>query len=675
MPKEAVVKFIKACKAGQIGGEGSLGQRIWKDLKEPTCEKWAEAIVSALENSGVKFSTPAPQEQYITDDQYQTIFKTLGEEITKDFVAGAGQGVGGQRQGDGGQDQCKCPKCGATAPHERGTPCNEQKCPKCGALMAPGSGVAKKPAPNPPGRGKVVFSASDDQVNDDSDHFPINDVNQAKNTLRRSAQYDKAPSWYAGTLPALVRIIRTTVKDAYPNIPAEMAVFYSEPETYNELFQALTTLVGLRYPGKKAYIADLFYAEKDMVVNCQESGAFRVPYETGLTGIILAETIPLGDLQKEYADELDTVDIKGVEIFMAGAIETPEYTAADAARIAANYHELAAEIKPPIYTGHTRTAGWPAFGWVENVRAEGVKILGDFKAVPKIIAGWIKNRGYRRISAEIKQTYKSEGGKTFSDVLYGVALLGQDVPRLKLLRDLPIPKFSELPDDITVVAFSVEEFNNAVDHNQEPEMGGEKKMPKENVDTIAIEKGEYADLLKLKTTVLQIQKDLDATKTLAEELVTAQTKITSLEADLVKAGKSFSEVQGTVKGQKIASAIETMTKSGKITAAEGETIKAFAEGLDNEKVEEFGEGEEKTTSTQMDRYLAQFEARKEGTGVDYSEQSRKGDHMPTGDEAKEAEQQKRVAEYQEKHPEKTYAEALSEAWTEEDENSYQGSIS
>ena len=60
------------------------------------------------------------------------------EEVVRSYLEkarGEGQGVGGARQGDGGADQCVCPKCGATAAHEKGTPCNEQKCPKCGAAM------------------------------------------------------------------------------------------------------------------------------------------------------------------------------------------------------------------------------------------------------------------------------------------------------------------------------------------------------------------------------------------------------------------------------------------------------------------------------------------------------------------------------------------------------------
>jgi len=53
----------------------------------------------------------------------------------KNKERGEGQGVGGERQGDGGADKCVCPECGATAEHEKGTPCSEISCPECGAKM------------------------------------------------------------------------------------------------------------------------------------------------------------------------------------------------------------------------------------------------------------------------------------------------------------------------------------------------------------------------------------------------------------------------------------------------------------------------------------------------------------------------------------------------------------
>ena len=62
-----------------------------------------------------------------------------GEQIDQEGnilkARGQGQGVGGQRQGDGGADKCVCPKCGEEIPHEKGTPCGQSTCPKCGSTM------------------------------------------------------------------------------------------------------------------------------------------------------------------------------------------------------------------------------------------------------------------------------------------------------------------------------------------------------------------------------------------------------------------------------------------------------------------------------------------------------------------------------------------------------------
>jgi len=48
---------------------------------------------------------------------------------------GEGQGVEGEKQGDGGAEYCKCPKCGKEYKKGKGKPCNEKMCPKCNVKL------------------------------------------------------------------------------------------------------------------------------------------------------------------------------------------------------------------------------------------------------------------------------------------------------------------------------------------------------------------------------------------------------------------------------------------------------------------------------------------------------------------------------------------------------------
>lgn len=67
-------------------------------------------------------------------------------------------------------------------------------------------------------RGKCVFQSTSSKVKDNKDHFPINDVAQARNALARVAQYDKAPKWYKGSLIELKNKVKSAVRNTYPSI-------------------------------------------------------------------------------------------------------------------------------------------------------------------------------------------------------------------------------------------------------------------------------------------------------------------------------------------------------------------------------------------------------------------------------------------------------------------------
>ena len=67
-------------------------------------------------------------------------------------------------------------------------------------------------------RGHCVFPAEDSKVKDNKDHFPINNKKQGRNALARVNQYDKAPTWFDGTLEEVKDKVVDAVKNKFSSI-------------------------------------------------------------------------------------------------------------------------------------------------------------------------------------------------------------------------------------------------------------------------------------------------------------------------------------------------------------------------------------------------------------------------------------------------------------------------
>lgn len=65
-------------------------------------------------------------------------------------------------------------------------------------------------------RGTVCIPA--ESAKDKKDHFPINDIDQARNALARVQQYSSVPSWYNGSLKSLQDAVSRKVHSKYPSI-------------------------------------------------------------------------------------------------------------------------------------------------------------------------------------------------------------------------------------------------------------------------------------------------------------------------------------------------------------------------------------------------------------------------------------------------------------------------
>lgn len=147
------------------------------------------------------------------------------------------------------------------------------------------------------------------------------------------------------------------------------------------------------------------------------------------------------------------MNLKGVEIFAVGKWNGFSFSLEDLEGIASAWHKLSSVHKVPLKLGHNEeqdmTDGFPALGWVKNVRVQNDKLVADFDHVPDIVHDAIQSKLYNSVSIELDVGVEYKGNN-FDYVLSGVALLGADIPAVNTLEDLSA--FIESEDDAKFTA-------------------------------------------------------------------------------------------------------------------------------------------------------------------------------------------------------------------------------
>lgn len=132
---------------------------------------------------------------------------------------------------------------------------------------------------------------------------------------------------------------------------------------------------------------------------------------------------------------------KNVEIFSAGKWNGDEYTLDDLDKMVNAHAETRDKFLPFMKIGHNddqnllKADELPAAGYVENLRRVGEKLIGDFIDIPQKIYTLMKNKAYKKRSAEIAWDIEFDG-KTYERMLVGVALLGAVMPAVSSLDDI-----------------------------------------------------------------------------------------------------------------------------------------------------------------------------------------------------------------------------------------------
>lgn len=277
---------------------------------------------------------------------------------------------------------------------------------------------------------------------------------------------------------------------------------------------------------------------------------------------------------------LETVDIAGIDLLAAGgpylgtgsAPGGDFYSVDDLQRFAANATALSGEVRIPIKLGHSPQQnllresglldehGAPAAGWIENVRVQGSKLVGDAKRVPAKLAGLINVGAFRTRSVEQRKYVSQRTGKDHGWVIDGLALLGGKAPAVRTL------------DDIVALYSSDAEL---------PSLDGE---PAEGVRTVTVKDASISG---------DGMADAPATLTLTPEQTAALSKSLGVKAEDLGAP------------EKLLAAIETATKTAATAAvaeikpglekqladanAELKTLKAAAGAAGDEGAKELAE--------------------------------------------------------------------------------------
>lgn len=211
----------------------------------------------------------------------------------------------------------------------------------------------------------------------------------------------------------------------------------------------------------------------------------------------------------------------------------------------------------PVKRGHSVDAGSPAYGWMSGIRRVGDVLVADFADMDPAIVDAISKRRYNSVSVEMYPHVVYEG-KTFSNVLGGVALLGAEWPAVKGLKPLSASMFAGADEKLELT--------------KEPNVANEEvKFSQAQADAF----------------VLAAETKLTEKHTLAVK--EANDKFTAEKVRADKAESDLKKFQDGSTQKDIDAVITAAEKSGKIVPANKAKVANFASSIMNAKPEDRAE--------------------------------------------------------------------------------------
>lgn len=251
--------------------------------------------------------------------------------------------------------------------------------------------------------------------------------------------------------------------------------------------------------------------------------------------------------------------MKFYEVFKTGTYPQGKFTKKDIEKIAENYDPKFCEA--PITIDHVQSG--PAFGWVDNVKAEDDKLKVSFKDVPEEFEKEVNAGKYKKVSVELYRNLEGKGA-----YLKAVSFLGAATPQVKGLEPIKFmdseADFYEFEADIETDTFTEKEVEEM----------------KAKITDLENQLAKFKEINKKTETIKSLKEKISA---LNLEIETFKEKADGKEA----IEQELNNIKTVLKEQEYTKFIDEQISKGTLLPANKRTILSIFNELDN--IKQFGE--------------------------------------------------------------------------------------
>ncbi len=258
--------------------------------------------------------------------------------------------------------------------------------------------------------------------------------------------------------------------------------------------------------------------------------------------------------------------MKYFEVFKAGVYPQGKFTKKEIAEIAKNYDPKFCEA--PITIDHQQSG--PAYGWVEDVKADVDILKVAFKDVPQEFEQSVNDGKYKKVSVELYRNLEGKGA-----YLKAVSFLGAAIPQVKGLEAI---KFMESESD--TYEFDADENPDETAQFTQADIDDLKKQ----IDALE------SQIAKFKQKDENREQKLETIKSLKEKISALNDEVASFKekAEGKEAvEKELNDIRNFLKNKEYTEFIDKQIEKGILVPANKDIVLSVLQNLDS--VTKFGE--------------------------------------------------------------------------------------